>query len=145
MNSEARAVTACVIDDDRIFTFGITKLMEITGLFSPTMQFINGQEAINFLSDPENGDNLPDVIFVDINMPVMNGWEFTRSFEEIKPRLGKNIPVYMVSSSVDLNDIQRAKSIPTLKDYIMKPINTTHLTNIFNSLNGDVELVQYSS
>ncbi|TWR27550.1 response regulator [Mucilaginibacter pallidiroseus] len=144
MNSEPRAVTACVIDDDRIFTFGITKLMEITGLFSPTMQFINGQEAINFLSNPENGDKLPDVIFVDINMPVMNGWEFTRSFEEIKPRLGKNIPVYMVSSSVDLNDIQRAKINPTLKDYIMKPINTTHLTNIFNSLNGDIEMVQYN-
>jgi response regulator RpfG family c-di-GMP phosphodiesterase len=70
-------------------------------------------------------------------MPVMNGWEFSKKFEEIISHLGKNITLYIMSSSVDIKDITRAKNIPLVTDYLFKPISTTHITNIYNNLQSD--------
>jgi len=84
MSSEQRKVATCIIDDDPIFIYGFKKLLQLKGLQAKIQAFGNGEEAIDFLKDPRNHDNLPDIIFIDINMPVMDGWEFTRVFEEIQ-------------------------------------------------------------
>ena len=131
---EQREITACIVDDDKIFTYGFNKLMQINGLLGHTLDFSNGSEALEFLKDPANAHKLPDVIFVDINMPVMNGWEFTRNFEEIKPLLGKKITLYIISCSVDLGDIEIAKNNPVLEDYILKPMDQQYLTTLLNNL-----------
>jgi len=78
--------------------------------------------------------NLPDVILLDINMPVMDGWEFMHEFAKIKPRTGKKIAVYMVSSSVDLNDIHRAKNISEVSDYLFKPVRINQLKEVFDNV-----------
>ena len=133
MSEERKMVTACVIDDDEIFIYGFKKFMEIRGISAETLYFSNGQEAIDYLKNPFYANNLPDVIFVDINMPVMDGWEFTNNFEEIKSQMGKKISVYAISSSVDINDINRAKNNPVIEDYILKPISETYVEDIINS------------
>ncbi|MBD1366788.1 response regulator [Mucilaginibacter sp. ZT4R22] len=133
MSVERQNVTACIIDDDDIFIYGFKKFIEIRGVFAEILHFSNGQEAIDYLKNPFYADNLPDIIFVDINMPVMDGWEFTRKFEEIKSRMGKKICVYAISSSVDINDINRAKNNPVIEDYILKPISETYIADIINS------------
>lgn len=133
MSVERQNVTACIIDDDDIFIYGFKKSMEIRGIFAEVLDFSNGQQAIDYLTDPHYADNLPDVIFVDINMPVMDGWEFMQNFEEIKSRVGKKISVYAISSSVDINDINRAKNNPVIKDYILKPMNESYVADIINS------------
>ena len=133
MSEERKMVTACVIDDDEIFIYGFKKFMEIRGISAETIYFSNGQEAIDYLKNPFYANNLPDVIFVDINMPVMDGWEFTNNFEEIKSQMGKKISVYAISSSVDINDINRAKNNPVIEDYILKPISETYVEDIINS------------
>ena len=137
-------ITACIIDDDNIFTYGFNKLIQRNGLFSRILRFMHGQEAIDFLSSPANSASLPDVIFVDINMPVMNGWDFLKNYEEIESHLGKKIAVYMMSSSVDIRDIERAKNNPMLTDYLLKPINNAQIISIFNTLNGNVDLKKYN-
>lgn len=133
MSAERQNVTACIIDDDDIFIYGFKKFMELKGIFADILNFSNGQEAIDYLANPEYATSLPDVIFVDINMPVMDGWEFMKTFEEIKSRMGKKISVYAISSSVDINDINRAKNNPVIKDYILKPISETYIADIINS------------
>jgi CheY-like chemotaxis protein len=138
MTPQQKEITACIIDDDSIFTYGFNKLIQRNGLFGRILQFTNGLQAIDFLSSRENISQLPDVIFVDINMPVMNGWEFLQHFEEIKSQISKNITLYMMSSSVDSKDINRAKSNPILADYLVKPINDARLTVVYNALNGNL-------
>ncbi|MBD1383936.1 response regulator [Mucilaginibacter rigui] len=142
MNTENKSVTAGIVDDDEIFTYGFKKITAIKGLFDEILNFSNGKEAIDFLKDPQNKQRLPDVLFVDINMPVMNGWEFNKAFEEIKSQLGKNITLYNISSSIDLEDIKRAKSNPIIADYLLKPIDEQYLAEIFRSLQnaGDLRL-----
>jgi CheY-like chemotaxis protein len=100
-------------------------ILEATLLTSKITTFFNGQEAIDYFLAPENQhiDVLPDVIFLDINMPVMNGWNFLEAFDKIFFSLPKKILIYVVSSSVDESDMERSKSFMSVTDYVIKPIN----------------------
>jgi len=86
--------------------------------------FYDGSEAIAFFSGENSKDpeNLPDVIFLDINMPIMNGWEFLEEYEKIRNHFPKSMALYVVSSSVDDADIRRSRQYNSVTDYIVKPI-----------------------
>lgn len=144
MITENKIVTAGLVDDDEIFTYGFKKLTVLKGLFDQILNFSNGKEAIDYLLNPQNRNNLPDVLFVDINMPVMNGWEFNDAFEEIKSQLGKNITIYNISSSVDLADIRRAKNNPMIADYLLKPIDEVYLAEIARSFQNPTDQRKYN-
>jgi CheY-like chemotaxis protein len=112
-----------LIDDDRIYQFTAKKILESTGLTKDIHAFYNGQEAVEYLTQHSKESTvLPDIIFLDINMPVMDGWQFLESFQELHSSLAKNIIIYMVSSSVDGNDIRRSKEYKDVTEYIIKPI-----------------------
>ena len=123
--------TVCVVDDDKIYVYGLKKLITLKQLCPNLIEFPNGKEAIDFLMDPENAEKLPDVIFLDINMPIMDGWDFMENFSQIKPHLGKKITVYMVSSSINQEDIDRAKKISDVTDYVVKPVTHDKLLELF--------------
>jgi len=132
----APAVNAYIIDNNKIYVYGFKKLLSIKDLSNQVTHFNNGSEAIAHLRDPDNAQNLPDIIFLDLSMPVMDGWEFMKEFEEIKSQLGKKISVYILSSSIDSHDIDRAKNIPSISDYIFKPVDVQRLEEIFKDLRG---------
>lgn len=144
---EKSDVSACIIDNDPIYVYGFKKQIDLKGLSSQITNFSNGSHAISWLKDPLNAANLPDVIFLDINMPLMDGWEFMKEFAEIKSQLGKKISIYMLSSSTNLNDIHRAKNIVDVADYMLKPVNGQQLTEIFGRLqeSEDGKVYKYNS
>lgn len=123
--------TVCVVDDDEIYVYGIKKLIHLKRLCPNLIEFRNGRDAIEFLMDPQNNDQLPDVIFLDISMPVMDGWDFMETYAKIKPQLDKKITVYMVSSSINDDDINRAKAIADITDYVVKPVTYDKLLELF--------------
>jgi len=131
MNLVTPVKTVCVIDDDKIHVYGLKKLISIKKLSPNLIDFPNGKEAIDFLAAPENSAKLPDIIFLDINMPVMDGWDFMEHYVKIKPQMGKKIIVYMVSSSINDEDILRAKAIADISDYIIKPVSPEKLIELF--------------
>ncbi|REE07899.1 response regulator receiver domain-containing protein [Winogradskyella pacifica] len=125
----------CVIDDDDIYQFTIVKILKSIDLDKKISLFSDGEEALEFLIDNlYNNEELPDVIFLDINMPIMDGFQFMEEYVKIKPKLNKKITIYMVSSSVDPVDIERAKNISDISDYIIKPIKAGQLQEIMNNL-----------
>ena len=75
---------------------------------------------------------LPDIIFLDLNMPVMDGWEFLNEFLKIKNNLNKKITLYVVSSSIDPRDLERVKSFNMVTDYLIKPIELKKFEKIFD-------------
>lgn len=70
----------------------------------------------------------PDLILLDLNMPGMNGWEFLDNFQKI----GKNITVYILTSSIDSADYRKAQKYKLVKKYIEKPLNPDIITNLFS-------------
>ena len=120
---------ACIIDDDPIFVFGTKKIMEITNFCKSIMVFKNGREAIDKLR-PLIQDNgaVPAVILLDLNMPIMDGWEFLDEFTQIKP--SRTIKIYIVTSSVDPEDIRKSTRYTEVTDYIIKPITQDALNQM---------------
>jgi CheY-like chemotaxis protein len=119
----SKAPIIALVDDDKIFQLTASKTLKATALTDTILQFENGEEALKFLrehtGDPES---LPDYIFLDINMPMIDGWMFLDDYEILKSKFSKAISIYMVSSSIDTRDIERAKKNNNVKDYIVKPV-----------------------
>lgn len=114
----------CLIDDDKIYQFTAKKIIESTNLTKAVLSFYNGEEAIDFFkSNLQNVESIPDIIFLDINMPIKDGWQFLEDFKSLLNDLKKDITIYMVSSSVNDYDIKKSKEYSFVTDYIIKPIN----------------------
>ena len=121
----------CIVDDDDIYQFTMVKILESLKLQKKIIAFSDGEEALDFILDNlEKDHELPDVIFLDINMPIMDGFQFMDEYVKIKLNLTKKITIYMVSSSVDPVDIEKAKGISDISDYIIKPIKPGQLKSI---------------
>jgi CheY-like chemotaxis protein len=114
----------CVIDDDFIYQFAAKKTIEATGLAEEILSFSNGKEAINYLEEKiAASTEVPDVIFLDINMPVMDGWEFLEAYNPMQKSLKKKIIIYIVSSSNSDYDVAYSKKFNCVSDYIIKPVH----------------------
>ena len=124
-----------VIDDDRIYHFLLKNLFKQNGITINATFFNNGQEAIEAIKLTKTGETeVPDLILLDVNMPIMNGWQFLEEYSKIKDSLTKTSTVYMISSSNDEVDINKAKSYGDIvKDYFLKPICKEDLDKIFTS------------
>ncbi|MBK0380479.1 response regulator [Mucilaginibacter segetis] len=126
---------ACVVDDDEIYTFTVRRIIDRSAIAEKTIFFHNGQAALDFLIENlEKHNELPDLILLDLNMPVLDGWQFLDEFALLKPRLNKKITVYIVSSSIDEDDYNRAKAIEIVTDFIVKPLTVDHLKDILFQL-----------
>ncbi|KJD35832.1 transcriptional regulator [Tamlana sedimentorum] len=124
---------ACIIDDDPIFVYGLKKLMKIANFCESFMIFNNGEEAINNLTPIlESGKNMPSVILLDLNMPIMDGWQFLDEFIKIESH--KKITIYIVSSSIDPKDKNRLKNYQSVSKFIIKPVTIDLLGKISKEL-----------
>ncbi len=95
-----------IIDDDPITVFGIKKMLKTTVICDNIKDFQNGKQAIDHLKgDMENDIPVPEVIFLDINMPIMDGWEFLEEF--LKLRIDERIIINVITSSIDPKDYQK--------------------------------------
>lgn len=127
--------TFCIVDDDDIYQFTTSLFLKKTDLVNKIIVFSNGLKAINFLKEEMgNSENIPDILFLDVNMPVMDGWEFLEEYLLIKPMMPKTIVIYMVTSSVDEKDVLRAKNISALSGYLVKPISSENIVEVISGL-----------
>jgi CheY-like chemotaxis protein len=124
-----------VVDDDIIYQFTTQKTLEATGYTNKIFVCSNGEEACQLLKNNlSNMQDIPDVIFLDINMPVMNGWDFLRAYDSIQLSLSKDVRIFLVSSSVDQADINFSRQFSSVQDYIVKPILKEKLSEIFQKI-----------
>lgn len=125
----------CIIDDDKIYVTLVSKIIELRKISKELLVFKNGKEAIDYFigSLTNKEEEVPEIILLDLNMPVMNGWEFLEEFSKIRNQLDKEISLYVVSSSIDSRDIDRAKNIQEVTDYLTKPIKLIDFERIVAS------------
>ncbi len=110
------------------------RLMQLTNVSDRFLTFINGREAIEYLEKHSACvSQLPDALFLDINMPIVDGWIFLEKYDQLHQRLAKEVKIYMVSSSIDPRDTDRARENKHVLDYISKPVSKEHLLEIFGT------------
>ena len=133
MNFNSRTVSVLLVDDDEINNFISIKLIKKALLNTEIMACLNGKFAIDQLVEIQKKDpeKLPDYILLDINMPIMNGWEFLDEYKRLNiDPLGK-CKIFIISSSVFSNDINKARSYNLVTDFISKPLNVDKIIELF--------------
>jgi CheY-like chemotaxis protein len=124
----------CIVDDDPIFVYGTKFLLNHNRFFvSDILVFENGKEALDSLRNlVKSKKKLPDMIFLDLNMPVMDGWEFLNNYvnlpAEPKP------PIIIVSSFMSTDELERAKSYAIVTQIIVKPLSNSILAELLLKL-----------
>ena len=125
----------CIIDDDPIFVFGSKILLRNNSFASDYLVCQNGKEALDVITPLiESEEKLPEVIFLDLNMPIMDGWEFLDEFGKISRE--REIRIYILSSSVDSRDIERAKKYDMVNGFIAKPLTDVKIKELAQEIEG---------
>ena len=123
------------IDDDPI-TLMLCKMVISKSLFSKEIVTAkNGEEALKYfntlkLAKTDAQLTKPQLIFLDLNMPVMGGWEFLDSFSTVDYSGYNNTKVIILSSTIDPEDLEKSKKYPMVIDFLSKPISKEMLEYI---------------
>ena len=128
------------VDDDAI-TLMLCKMVIKKALFTnEIITATNGEEALNYIKTLKEADSNgtlkkePQLIFLDLNMPVMGGWEFLESFSSSEYSEYNHIKVIILSSTVDPNDLENSKKYPMVIDFLSKPISKEMLEYVKNKI-----------
>lgn len=121
-----------IIDDDEINNLICTKVIKD---YSPETQVdsvTSGSKGLDYLNDVMNNavSELPDVIFLDINMPAMNGWDFIREYRKINSNMNKEIKLFVLTSSQYYQDSELADQYVEVQKLITKPLTSEILNEI---------------
>ena len=119
-----------LIDDDSIVNMVSKRTIEKNGFAEKIHVHQNAVNALEKLRDlkEENPEEIPQIIFLDINMPEMNGWEFLDEFEKFEKSVKEKCSIYMLTSSIDTADIKRSQTYSCVKDFVTKPLTKDKLS-----------------
>ena len=123
-----------LIDDDEIYNLLHTRILYHTRMVSTIWTSYNGEEAITFLTDfYEQHKTLPSMILLDIDMPVMDGFQFLNAFRKLNLPDTEKVNILLVTSSNDPRDADKARSLG-IKHYLVKPVELDVMTGVLLSL-----------
>jgi CheY-like chemotaxis protein len=121
--------SVCIIDDDPIFLMLAKRLISLNRFSDVIFEYRDGYEAYLALKQMhDQGEQMPDVIFLDINMPIWDGWDFLD--EIVKLELQLIFEIYLVSSSTSPYDREKAEKYPLIKRFLTKPLEIEVLKSI---------------
>ena len=120
-----------IIDDNAIDLYISSRLIIKNYFGKKVLEYSDANEALKYLQDNQHNISvLPQVIFVDIYMPLMSGFEFLEAYEKLPSDLKNYCKVYIISSTIDDDDIQRARTDKNVISFQVKPINKEFLNRI---------------
>lgn len=120
-----------LVDDDEITNFLSSEVLQFHFQNAEISVVMNGEEAMQHLfGQLKLNAPLPDVMLVDINMPYMDGWEFLEILEDSNKEEFSGIAIFMYTSSVYFEDINRGKNNSLLKNILTKPLNENSINEI---------------
>ncbi len=127
MTADLHLKRVVLIDDEKFDQIAYRRTLDKSGLVDEVIAFRSANDALDWF----NEEQLPvDVIFLDINMPCVNGFEFLETFQNLPTRGKVGAIVVMLTTSLDPKDRERAESHPLVRDFINKPLNLDHVRSV---------------
>lgn len=124
-NEESRVEEVWLVDDDTVIAYITERLLKNV---DPTVKITSFLSAKMALEKLRIAENTPDLLLLDINMPGINGWQF---LDELR-NMHRYVNVYMYSSSIDPEDVKKARSYPMVRDFLSKPVDSVVLRKILD-------------
>ena len=122
-----------IVDDSKLDCFITEKIIQNTGMSASIRSFVEATKALEFIKDnPYSADGTKTIVIVDIYMPLMNGFEFIEEFEKFPQTILDNYSIYMLSSSINENDMNRVTNYRSVKHFLNKPLKINILTALLN-------------
>ncbi len=121
-----------LIDDDRLVNMISERIIKLAEFASEVVVYSGAGKALEGMSEIAAGSpgNFPEIIFLDTNMPEIDGWGFLEAYGKFDESLREKCKVFILSSSIDTRDINKAKTYNTVSDFISKPLSFAHLEKI---------------
>ena len=122
--------TVWLIDDSELINHLTTHTLQINKFASHIRSFTNPHEALAELEASVETLAFPDYIFLDLNMPGLDGWEFLYAYRKFPKEVKERCILYILSSSVDEDDINKSKLYEEVRDFLTKPLNRMDLEGV---------------
>lgn len=123
----------CIVEDDPVHLFITQKYIILSGYVEKIMVCKNGKDAYETLKLMiKNSVNLPKIIFLDLNMPIWDGWHFLDEFTKIP--IKEKITIYILTSSNSEEDLIKAEQYSLKSNYLIKPIEQSQLKKVLEDL-----------
>lgn len=125
-----------LVDDDPTTNFFNRHLIGKMDLFEQIHEAENGQVALDKIAELQENGEAPDMILLDINMPIMNGFEFLDCYAQLKGKIKTSVVVCMLTTSLAPEDLKRSKNYDILDDYIDKPLYEAKMRELITKYFG---------
>ncbi|MBX9732928.1 MAG: response regulator [Chitinophagaceae bacterium] len=120
-----------VVDDDQINNFVCSRMIKLSGISDHIECVLGGQEALEVIKNAAAKEKqLPDLLFLDINMPGMSGWDFLDQYRNLPPEIKTGTRIFMLSSSLYKDDIDKSSQYKEVTEYVIKPLSIEALREI---------------
>ncbi|MCC9137023.1 two-component system response regulator [Pontibacter silvestris] len=122
-----------IIDDDQFSSFLTETMLKMEDFSEHVVTFSSAEETLDYLTE-DLEVNVPQVMFLDLNMPTMSGWQFLQALKPLEDSISSNCSVFILSSSIDSAEKEMAKYHAIVKGFISKPLTEGHLHEIKQNL-----------
>ncbi len=117
-----------VIDDSKLDCFIAEKIIRNTGKCESIRSFLQAKDALEYISNAQPEEHTHTILLVDIQMPIMNGFEFVEAFEKLPDSVTENYTIYIISSSINETDLNKVHNYKTVKQFLNKPLTSNNLS-----------------
>lgn len=122
-----------VIDDSKLDCFIAEKIIKNTGKCESVMSFLQAEDALEFIKTDESPQQYPTILLVDIQMPVMSGFQFVEAFEKLSLSITKRYKIYIISSSINDHDLNKVHNYHSIQQFLNKPLTSNNLSLLLSS------------